>query len=101
MVSTADRIKANAERLRSKPTDAGQPTTKPAQSAVRQRNVRRSVDLSPAAHRSLDQWQLAAAEDLGLARVTGQQVLVALVSRLLSDPTLADQIRDDIAATGH
>lgn len=111
MSSTADRIKANAERLR------GQTTAKPAAvtaavppaaapeavagrataSPVRQKNVRRTVDLSPTAHRALDAWQSQAAERLGLARVTGQQVLAALVDRLLSDDDLAAQVIQAIA----
>lgn len=108
-VSTAaDKIKANAERLRAKApagasTDdtaaprATAPIAPPA--AVRQKHVRRTVDLSPAAHRALDAWQSQAAERLGLARVTGQAVLAALVDRLLADEALAEQVTDAIAAS--
>ncbi|MDP7707549.1 hypothetical protein [Mycobacterium sp. TY815] len=113
MSSAADRIKANAERLRTKtptrpaaavdsePTVSATEAPAPRQStaaAVRQKNVRRTVDLSPAAHRALDAWQSQAAERLGLARVTGQQVLAALVDRLLNDPELAERVIQAISA---
>ena len=74
-VSTAaDKIKANAERLRAKAPAASStddtaaprataPIAPPA--TVRQKHVRRTVDLSPAAHRALDAWQSQAAGRLG------------------------------------
>lgn len=108
--TAADRIKANAERLRKAPA---QPTVKPESSerapeqttppppapapVVRQKTVRRTVDLSPTAHRGLDNWQRDTADRLGLARVTGQEVLTALVDRLLADSELAQQIVRSIA----
>ncbi|MDV3136777.1 hypothetical protein A5763_16475 [Mycolicibacterium fortuitum] len=108
MSSAADRIKANAERLRTKapaktaPADDGlsevAPAPRPAPGGVRQKNVRRTVDLSPSAHRSLDNWQRDTADRLGLARVTGQEVLAALVDRLLADDELAEHIVRAIAA---
>lgn len=118
MSSAADRIKANAERLRAK-TPANPPagdlrltsqavaneaagavaaaSLSPAP-VVRQKNVRRTVDLSPTAHRALDAWQSHAADRLGLARVTGQEVLAVLVDRLLNDAELAEQVIQAIAA---
>jgi hypothetical protein len=107
-VSTAaEKIKANAERLRQKPQTPTatrddvppepQGSGLPSQPIVRQKNVRRTVDLSPTAHRGLDNWQRDAADRLGLARVTGQDVLAALVDRLLADTGLAEQITQDIA----
>jgi hypothetical protein len=65
---------------------------------VRQKTVRRTVDLSPTAHRGLDNWQRDTADRLGLARVTGQEVITALIDRLLADPDLAEQIVQVIAA---
>lgn len=56
------------------------------------RRTRRTVDLSPDQHRALDVWQREAADRLGRARVTGQDVLSALVDQLLNDPKLANQI---------
>ncbi len=107
MSTAADRIKANAERLRTKsPTkppaapaalpESAEPLRAPG--AVRQKNVRRTVDLSPSAHRGLDNWQRGTADRLGLARVTGQEVLAALVDQLLADDELAEQIVRAIAA---
>ncbi len=111
MSTAAEKIKANAERLRQKPTTtpaappiddaiSPEPETPPAlrsQPIVRQKSVRRTVDLSPTAHRGLDNWQRDTADRLGLARVTGQDVLAALVDRLLADSGLADQIVQTIA----
>lgn len=114
MSTAADKIKANAERLRAKtpakasaapdvpPTPAEAPAEatppRPPTGTVRQKNVRRTVDLSPSAHRGLDNWQRNTADRLGLARVTGQDVLAALVDRLLADDELAEQIVRAIAA---
>lgn len=56
------------------------------------RRTRRTVDLSADQHRALDVWQRDAADRLGRSRVTGQEVLSALVDQLLSDPKLAAQI---------
>lgn len=115
MSSAADRIKANAERLRQQkppsvparepsepnndlPATAPQPSA-PVESVVRQKNVRRTVDLSPTAHRGLDTWQRSTADRLGLARVTGQEVLAALVDELLRDAGLTERITASIAAS--
>lgn len=106
MSTAAEKIKANAERLRPKPQapsaapdapTSEAPSSVRSQPVVRQKTVRRTVDLSPAAHRGLDSWQRDTADHLGLARVTGQDVLAALVDRLLADSELADQIVRAIA----
>jgi hypothetical protein len=104
MTTAADRIKANAERLRTRTAEpsAATPST-PASTAsrgpattIRQKSVRRTVDLAPAQHRALDVWQREAADQLGLARVTGQDVLTALVDELLSDSDLSARITQAI-----
>jgi hypothetical protein len=59
---------------------------------ARAQRTRRTVDLPPATHRALDIWQREAADRLGVARVTGQEVLTALIDQLLADPKLAAQI---------
>jgi hypothetical protein len=59
---------------------------------TREQRTRRTVDLSLATHRALDLWQQQAADRLGVARVTGQEVFTALIEQLLNDPKLADQI---------
>ncbi|WP_046319080.1 hypothetical protein [Mycobacterium sp. UM_Kg1] len=59
---------------------------------LRQTRTRRTVDLSPAQHRGLDLWQREAADRVGCARITGQEVMTALIDQLLADPELSAQI---------
>jgi hypothetical protein len=59
---------------------------------TRSPRTRRTVDLSPGQHRALDIWQREAADRLGVARITGQEVLTALIDQLLNDPRLSAQI---------
>ena len=59
---------------------------------ARGQRTRRTVDLSPATHRALDIWQREAADRLGLARVTGQEVICALIEQLLVDPRLSAEV---------
>jgi hypothetical protein len=68
---------------------------KPEQPSRGQR-TRRTVDLSPATHRALDIWQREAADRLGFARVTGQEVISALIELLLVDPKLSAEITRSI-----
>lgn len=63
-----------------------------AESSSRGQRTRRTVDLPAATHRALDIWQREAADRLGVARVTGQEVLSALIDQLLVDPNLGAQI---------
>lgn len=63
----------------------------------RTKPVRRSVDLSPAYHAKLTQWCVETADIIGTARVTGQDVIRALVARLLMDESLSRRIRDDLS----
>ena len=93
-MSTEDRINAEAERSRTPltPSVAAAPTEPVAIGRTRSPRTRRTVDLSPGQHRALDIWQREAADRLGLARVTGQEVLTALIDQLLSDPRLSAQI---------
>jgi len=62
------------------------------------RRTRRTVDLPLATHRALDIWQREAADRMGVARVTGQEVLTALIDQLLADPKLSAQITRAIQA---
>jgi hypothetical protein len=59
---------------------------------ARTQRTRRTVDLPAPTHRALDIWQREAADRLGVARVTGQEVLTALIDQLLVDPQLTAQI---------
>ncbi|WP_407688270.1 ATPase [Mycobacterium sp. HUMS_1102779] len=63
-----------------------------AEQPSRGRRTRRTVDLPAATHRALDIWQREAADRLGVARVTGQEVISALIDQLLADPQLTAQI---------
>jgi hypothetical protein len=79
------------------PEDGAAPTerlasVRPKPAQPRGQRTRRTVDLTPATHRALDIWQREAADRLGYARVTGQEVLCALVELLLSDPKLSDEV---------
>ncbi|WP_414686351.1 ATPase [Mycobacterium sp.] len=65
---------------------------------ARSQRTRRTVDLPAPTHRALDIWQREAADRLGVARVTGQEVLAALVDQLLTDPKLSAQITRAIQA---
>ncbi len=65
--------------------------------SARTKPVRRSVDLSPSYHVRLTQWCRDTADEIGTTRVTGQDVIRALVARLLVDQTLARRIRADLS----
>lgn len=93
-------MNADAERFR---THAAPDLTGPTQrlSAIGQptgRRTRRTVDLTPAQHRALDIWQREAADRLGVSRVTGQDVLTALIDQLLTDRQLSARITSTIRA---
>lgn len=60
----------------------------------RLRDVRKNVDLSPELNRKLGDWQRDTAIELGLARVTAQDLLTELVLELLDDQDLGDRIKD-------
>jgi hypothetical protein len=65
---------------------------RPRDQSGRGQRTRRTVDLPASTHRALDIWQREAADRLGVARVTGQEVLTALIDQLLVDPKLTAQI---------
>ncbi|MCW2093017.1 UNVERIFIED_ORG: hypothetical protein M2328_006370 [Rhodococcus erythropolis] len=120
MSNAKDRIRASAERAQSaakrvpEPTpdvipereqsvamESPQPATKKREQNVLpplQRSVRKNVDLSPDQNDRLGDWQRAAARDLGVARVTAQEILVVLVERLLADETLSNRVKRDVLA---
>ncbi|WAC91222.1 ATPase [Mycobacterium sp. Aquia_213] len=77
------------QRIVSEPAE---PRSRSTGETPRIQRTRRTVDLPAATHRALDIWQREAADQLGVARVTGQEVLIALIDQLLADPKLAAQI---------
>lgn len=93
MTSRADQIRAQRDAItRQRETS----DSRPSKPTAPRRRVRRTVDLSPVHHTSLSQWCAETAVQIGSPRVTGQDVLAALVARLLTDETLARQIRADL-----
>lgn len=101
-MSRAEQIRAQEARRQERREAAADPEQSRAASAtrapaVRAKPVRKTVDLPPARYAALSAWCSETAVQIGAARVTGQQVLNALVARLLTDETLARKIRTDIA----
>ena len=80
------------------PTQRLTPLGQVAAQPTRYRRTRRTVDLPLATHRALDVWQREAADRIGVARVTGQEVLTALIDQLLVDPRLSSQVTRAIQA---
>ena len=76
-------VRQNANNRKAEPPPRGQRT-------------RRTVDLPPATHRALDIWQREAADRLGFARVTGQEVISALIELLLKDAKLSAEVTRSI-----
>jgi hypothetical protein len=76
-------FRRNVEHQKPEPPSRGQRT-------------RRTVDLTPATHRALDIWQRDAADRLGFARVTGQEVISALIDLLLKDAKLSAEVTRSI-----
>lgn len=103
-MSSLDRTNADAGRPHTygpalTPSVAAAPTTPFAVGRTRTNaRTRRTVDLTPAQHRGLDIWQREAADRLGVARITGQEVLATLVDQLLNDPKLSAQIMRHLQA---
>ena len=91
----ATRADASARTERLTSIRPGLDHQKPEPSSRGQR-TRRTVDLSPATHRALDIWQREAADRLGFARVTGQEVISALIDLLLRDAKLSAEITRSI-----
>jgi hypothetical protein len=88
-----------AATMRSKADRVAGERDAPPDSALRKlaaKPVRATVDLSPSQHARLKAWCAETAVGFGQARVTTQDVLRALVERLLGDEALAASIRDDL-----
>ena len=91
-MSRADEIRSQAAKVRQVHTEPPAPV----RPTVRTARVRRTVDLPPVRHQRLAEWCNESAVELGMARLTGQDVLAALVARLLTDETLARKIHEDL-----
>lgn len=93
------RAESNTRRTSNEVEHAG--TSRPAPSMVaspKAKPIRSTVDLAPTRHASLKSWCGETAVELGVSRVTTQDVMRTLVARLLTDETLARKIRADLRA---
>lgn len=108
--SAGDSIRANAAKVRQRraqestsettPTDPPPATaSSTSRPAVRTRRVRRTVDLTVNRHRELGRWCDEQADELGLTRVTSQDVLSALVDELLTSDAVQQAVHDRIRTT--
>jgi hypothetical protein len=89
----AEKLRAKAERIADqRGVRAGNPMRK-----LAAKPVRSTVDLPSGQHARLKVWCGQTAVELGRARVTTQEVLRALVDRLLADEKLAEAIRGDLS----
>ncbi|MGH3968373.1 MAG: hypothetical protein ACRDTV_09745 [Mycobacterium sp.] len=93
-----DRRTPHTPDSRNSAFNAAEPTERLIVGQSSGRKTRRTVDLTAVQHRALDLWQREAADRLGFARVTGQEVLSALVDQLLNDRELAARITRTIQA---
>lgn len=80
---------------------ADQEMTREAPPARDPKPVRLTVDISPGRHAALQQWCLDAAPGVGRPRVAGQQVMRALLTRLLTDERLSRAIIADLRKNPH
>jgi hypothetical protein len=88
----AEKLKVKAELIAER---RNLPETAPLSKLAR-KPVRSTVDLPADEHAMLKAWCGETAVELGRVRVTTQDVLRALVERLLTDEALARGIRHDI-----
>lgn len=102
-MNRAEELAAKAQRLAAATRSKDQlhekkhrPAVK-APRAVRTAPVRLSTDLAPVDHAELIRFCADTAQQLGASRIPGQVVVRALISRLLKDRTLAEEIRQEIA----
>jgi len=97
-MTAAEKIRAKAARAKQHQEQAEPESSRPVSSAAAPhvKPIRSTVDLLPVKHASFKAWCGETAVMIGRARVTTQDVIRALVDRLLTDETLARKIRDDL-----
>jgi hypothetical protein len=98
-MSRSDLLKSSLEQLNRRREKTYKSQDRWVRDAARRSEpVRRTVMLPPSENLALSEWCRTTANELGLTRITRQDVLHMLVARLLSDPALAGQLRADLAA---
>ncbi len=102
-MNKSEELAAKAARLRQRQDKAQDSTYVPTEArkaprAVRVKPVRLTVDVPLADHAALAHWCLEAAQELGVARVHGQELVRALLKKALSDPDLRQHVTSDVAA---
>lgn len=97
MSTQAERARERAARIRQVQQTPAEERPRQILRSERSTPVRRTVDLPPVHHQKLATWCSETAVELGVARITGQDVLRLLVARLLTDETLARKLRTDLA----
>lgn len=102
-MSRAEEIRAAEahRRERRQTSTSGTDQHAPATPKVRAKPVRKTVDLPPQRYTALVGWCAEAAGELGVARVTGQDVLAGLVQLLLTDESTARRLRAQLADDFH
>lgn len=97
-MSKADDLKAAVRRTQEQASSKPGPVVdEPRAPKPSTRKVRHTVDLGAADHRDLRRWCDDTADELGRSRVSGQEVMAALVGRLLRDGALSAAIRQDLS----
>lgn len=100
-MSRADEIRAQAQRVGSKPStrsEAGARARKVRATAgpTRTKPVGKTINLDARLNTDLQAWQGATAATLGVSRITFQTTVDALLRELLDDPELAQRIIERI-----
>lgn len=100
LAEKAERIKAHEQAKQQPPAveheNQVEPRTLSKAANPHVKRVRSTIDLSPMRHAALKTWCNETAVEIGKTRVTTQDVMQALVARLLTNETFSRQVRDDL-----
>lgn len=98
-MTRADQMKAKAAKLAARNATQEVRTSAPTEATenVRVKPVRLTVDVTPADHAALNRLCLLVAEEIGVARVYGQEMVRSLVGVMLTDSALQARVIADVA----